>query len=74
MCPAVSYSLKILMLISTYKTPVSKPGLDPAGLVVWFFFHDRSESVWRIMLFKLFTQRKEMERKLGKLHESETLG
>lgn len=37
MCPAVSYSLEILMLISTYKTPVSKPGLDPAGLVVGFF-------------------------------------
>lgn len=33
-----------------------------------------SESVWRIMLFKLFTQRKEMERKLGELHEAETLG
>lgn len=73
MCPAVSYSSAILMLISTYKTPVSKPGLDPAGLVV-FFFHDRSESVWCIRLFKLFTQRKEMERKLRELHESETLG
>lgn len=33
-----------------------------------------SESVWRIMLFKLFTQRAEMERKLGELHETETLG
>lgn len=73
MCPAVSYSLKILMLISTSKTLVSKPGLDPAGLVVGFFY-DRSESVWRIMLFKLFTQRKEMERKLAELHESERLG
>lgn len=64
------------MLISTSKTPVSKPGLDPAGLVVgfFFFFNDRSESVWRIMLFKLFTQRKEMERKLAELRESERLG
>lgn len=33
-----------------------------------------SESVWRIMLFKLFTQRAEMERKLGELRETETLG
>lgn len=32
-----------------------------------------SESVWRIMLFKLFTQRKEMERKLGELHETEKI-
>lgn len=30
--------------------------------------------MWCIMLFKLFTQRKEMERKLGELHETETLG
>lgn len=27
--------------------------------------------MWCIMLFKLFTQRKEMERKLGELHETE---
>lgn len=33
-----------------------------------------SESVWRTLLFKLFTQREEMERKLGELHETETLG
>lgn len=26
--------------------------------------------MWCIMLFKLFTQRKEMERKLGELHET----
>lgn len=29
--------------------------------------------MWCIMLFKLLTQRKEMERKLGELHETETL-
>lgn len=29
--------------------------------------------MWRIMLFKLFTQRKEMERKLGELHETEKI-
>lgn len=33
-----------------------------------------SESLWRIMLFKLFTQRKEIERKLGELHETEDAG
>lgn len=39
-----------------------------------YFIHEMSESLWRIMLFKLFTQRKEIERKLGELHETETLG
>lgn len=51
-----------------------KAWLRPWGTAGGFFIHDMSESVWCIMLFKLFTQRKEMERKLGELHEAEALG
>lgn len=54
--------------------PRVKAWLRPCGTASGFFIHDMSESVWRIMLFKLFTQRKEMERKLGELHEAETPG
>lgn len=48
---------------------MSKPGLDLVRLLR-VFICDMGESVWCIMLFKLFTQRKEMERKLGELHET----
>lgn len=71
---AVSSILKLVMLVfAEKKKPHVKAWFRPCDWLQ-YFIHEMSESLRRVMLFKLFTQRKEIERKLGELHETETLG